>query len=54
VPAFDRETVLATETQEKIVSPAASTFWSKRINHFRLFRFTVVNADSDIFTLPAI
>ena len=46
--------LVATETQTIIVSPTSNTVWFKRVNHFRLFTFTVFITDSDIFTLPAI
>ena len=46
--------LMTTETQIMIVPPASCTVWFKRINHFRLFRFTVFITDSDIFTLPVI
>ncbi len=34
--------------------PASVAFWLKRFNHLRLFDMTIFNADSDIFTIPAI
>lgn len=46
--------LVATETQTIIVSPTSNTVWFKRVNHFRLFTFTVFITGSDIFTLPAI
>ena len=46
--------LVATETQTIIVSPTSNIVWFKRVNHFRLFTFTVFITGSDIFTLPAI
>ena len=46
--------LMATETQHEIVSPASSTFWFKRNNHLRLLFVTVFTTASDIFTLPVI